>query len=258
MATRIREKKQRPGAAQPSPLVIERLDRPGPWEAYSIALGGFAATGAVLAGLRKLIGPLIDGLAADRPIQQHVFFQVNSLHIDGANNIVSQNGRDWIPAIGLGVPPMGPAPREWNNVDFEQLLPGQAPPQLIHPLLHVSKGENSAAARETMLGKGALIEIAGPHEAQATLASAREALISNVPDPNYHAYPFFAPLLDARALTQAAAGELERWTGGGRFYMRECLDDNAVVFASAEPLGARLEGLGCRPDAAGARWSLPE
>lgn len=261
MATRIRERRAKPTAAGVSGgLRMEQVDRAGPWEAYVVDLSGFPVRPATKAALHRLLGSVTETATDANPVRHHVFLQVNSLHIDDGSTVVSANGRDWVPMIGLGVPPLGPAPRIWNQADFEALMPGEAPPSLIHPMLHVSKAENSLGAREVMLGRGAVVQISGRLEQDPFLDALRSVIVPMLEDPTLHAYPLFVPLLDSRALSQAGNEDLDRWTAGGSLYVRECLEEKELVIAAKRPLAELLAAAGALKESGEGppAWLLPE
>jgi hypothetical protein len=177
--------------------------------------------------------------------------QVNCLHLgDGATRI-QNNGRAWIPMIGLGIWPGRQAPTMWTDADFRELGIGEKPRELMYQLLRVTTTADAREqAQSTMFGLGTGLQILLPMANDEFISRARSFCLAGIQDPVFTCYPFYLPLLDIASLSNRSSSELDLWSCGLTVYLRESLEDKGVIVASRQSLVPLFEKLGGRAQAA--------
>jgi hypothetical protein len=138
-------------------------------------------------------------------------------------------------------------PTVWTKEDFENLDFGEQPRTLMYQVLRVTTGvEAREDARNTMLGIGAVTQLMTTGGTEALLKAGIETLLPPIQDPAFTAFPYYMPLLEAKSLEGAKTAQLDKWLCGAAVYLRESVEDQAILIASREPLAGLLESLGGR------------
>ena len=238
---------------------LKVLPRQPPWEAFLLPVTAFPTLEPELGPLRTALSRLTAALLQAWKLKAEVFFQFTELHQADAAQRLADHGREWIPAVGLGVWPDRPPPAIWTREVMENLKEGESPPTLMHQMFRVTTGaEARDKARDTMLGLGTIIQILTTDDGDAFLAKARQVLLPPIRDPAFTCFPYYIPIFDAASLQKASAPQLDEWSCGASAYVRETYHDRGIVRGSRGPLGPVLEKLGARlvrdPEPA---WQLP-
>ena len=196
----------------------------------------------------KFLGELSARIQSRTGLKREVLIQMTQLRFPtGSSQLFSRYGREWIPAMGLGVWPYREPPTIWTARDFEELVPGQAPRTLIDQVFRITKSEEAKVhARDIMFGYGTVAEVLTVETTDQFLDSCRKVLLPPITDPTYTCFPFYVPLLDAKSVANARESDIDQWTCGVSLYLRESTEDNGVLIATRIPLIHELEELGAR------------
>ena len=218
-----------------------------PWEACLLPLSGFPMPVEEVERVRGLLQGFSRAAAARWKLAAEVFILVPQLVNGDAGSRLSKHGREWIPALGLGVWPDRGPPTVWTKEDFENLGFGDMPRTLMYQVFRVTTGpEARENARNVMLGAGTVIQMMTSAGSEALLQAGREVLLPPIQDPAFTSFPFYMPLLEGKSFAGAKAEQLDRWLCGATVYVRESAEDQAILIASREPLRPVLESLGGR------------
>jgi len=227
---------QRPG-------LVRVVQAPAPWEGYLIPVSGFPVPDEELLGVREVLHAFTGWLARDPRLLTEVFVQMAQLHVGDGSERLSSHGREWLPALGLGVWPNRPAPTLWTREDFENLGPGEAPRTIMFQVFRITAPGAAPAAREQMLGLGTVLQMMFYDSPGSSMASMREVLLKPIQDRAYTCFPFYVPLLDVDAVSGASAEHLDEWCGGAQVYVRESAEDCGILLLSKLPLRPVVPGL---------------
>ncbi len=218
-----------------------------PWEAYLLAVSDFPVPEEELDPVRRFLQRFSAAAQQRWKLVAEVGLQLVQLHLKDGPARVAQHGREWIPAVGLGVWPDREPPRGWTDEDFNELGMGEKPRELMFQVLRVTTTpEARSQARDVMLGLGTLVQILIPDSLDAFFDRSARTLLAPIADPAYTCFPFFVPLLEGKALREATGPQLTAWLCGCSVYLRESAEDKGILILSREPLGPLLEDLGGR------------
>jgi hypothetical protein len=237
---------------------IRLIGERGGWQVLVVPVSGFPVPAEEAADVLATLRTLSAAIAAQARLSREVLIQMTHLHFPtGSSTLFARHAREWMPAMGLGVWPDREPPTIWTAKDFEDLVPGQAPRTLIDQVFRITKSEDAKlSARDTMFGYGAVVEVLTRDETEKFLERCRNILLPPITDPTYTCYPFYAPLLEAKSFTTVAAAEIGRITCGCSAYVRESVQDKAVLIAASMPVVSILEGLGAKQQPGTDEWTL--
>jgi hypothetical protein len=217
-----------------------------PWHAALLQVSAFPLAPHELPGVRSFVRLLSQALAGS-DLSAEIFIQGTQLHVDEAGSRLSEHARQWAPQLGLGVWPGREPPTLWNKEDFEQLQIGAQPRPLAYQLFRITGSKRSRAeAREVMFGRGANLEILLDAPVETFLAKAEALLLPPIQESAFRSYPFYVPLLEAQSAMNAGPGQLDAWLCGAPVYVRESVEDRAVLILSRKPLLPVLQDMGGR------------
>jgi hypothetical protein len=198
-----------------------------------------------LAPARRFLQRLSAAAQAKWGLVAEVDLQVVQLHLLDGPARVAQHGREWIPAVGLGVWPDREPPRGWTDEDFNELGMGEKPRELMYQVLRVTTTpEARRQARDVMLGLGTVVEILVPDSLDAFFERSSQKLLPPIQDPAYTCFPFYVPLLEGKTFREGTAAQLTAWLCGSSMYIRESAEDKGLLILSREPLEALLQEWG--------------
>ncbi len=223
-------------------LSLETLEAPAEWEAFRLPVSGFPLPEEEASALRRFWQSLSGAAVKAWKLSTGVFLQFAQLQTGDVWRRLSDHGREWKPEIGLGVWPDRPAPHLWTEKEFLDLVPGSSP-VLMYQVFRVTT-QAQAQARDVMLGFGTVMEVLSAEPAESFLKRGMDVFLPGIEDPMFRVYPFYVPLLEAGTLRKAKTADLEKWFCGATIYLRESVEDGAVVIASRQPLGPILRQLG--------------
>ncbi len=240
-------------------IVLRPLDAGKPWEAYLLPVSSFPAATEETARLVWFFNRFGTLIAAPQHLSTELFVQANELELgDGADRF-SRHAPQWVPQTGLGVWPDRKPPEFWKRDDFEKLALGGKPRPLLYQVFRLAALPDArAGARDVMLGIGATIQILLPGPPAEFFQRTKALLLPPIQEEALRSYPFYVPLLDRKSVDGSDPQRLDEWMCGARIYIRESVEDKAILIVSKQPLTPLLEQLGGRfqrdPDPV---WHIP-
>lgn len=171
---------------------------------------------------------------------------------------LSEHGREWLPALGLGVWPDREPPKFWTMDDFMNLAEGEKPRTLMYQVLRVTTSlERRDGARDIMLGLGTIVQILTRDSGEDFLKRATLNISAPIKDPSFTCFPFYVPLFEVKTITNASAASIDQWMCGASLYIRESKEDNGILFVSRGPVKELLRSLGATPiDNGESEWEV--
>ena len=216
-----------------------------PWEAYLLPVTDFPIPEEELDPARRFLQRFSAASLQRWKLVAEVGFQVAQLHLKDGPSRLAQHGREWIPAVGLGVWPDREPPRGYTDEDFTELGLGEKPRELMYQVLRVTTTpEARSQGRDVMLGLGTVIQILVPDSLDEFFQRSTQTLLPPIQDPAFTCFPFFVPLLELKTHREATGPQLTKWLCGCSLYLRESAEDKGILILSREPLGPLLEELG--------------
>lgn len=229
------------------------------FEAYCLPVAGFPIAAPNLPSFAKVLRCLTEALANARGLTIETFLQFNQFHFGDASTRFSDHACEWMPQLGLGVWPDREPPTLWTKEEFENLGAGARPRPLMHQVFRLSASQEvTKNACELMLGFGTIVQMMTTESGDSLLGKTRALLLPPIKEPVLSSFPFYVPLLNGKSLETASTEQLEAWFCGASAYIRESVEDRAILIASREPLRLILEEMGGRfepePEP---RWQIP-
>ena len=226
-------------------MTLTALTLAGEWEGFVIPLPTFPAEEAQLSPVRELVHRVAAELTKRVGGKLETFIQLTQLHLgDGAQRL-SSHGKEWIPAMGLGVWPDREPPHAWTMAELRDLVPSDKLRPLMDIALHVTRSEQSDSARDIMLGLGTVLQfVVPPSRGEEFLAAAKRLLLPPIKDPSYTSFPFYVPLFEAKSVTGATEAQLESWLCGANACIRESPEDQGILIFAKAPMQEILNQAG--------------
>jgi hypothetical protein len=231
---------------------------PEPWSAAVLPLSGFPAPQEELGPVRRFLEKLVK-MAGENSACVETFIQLATLHLaDGATHL-SKNGRQWMPAMGLGVWPDREPPTGWTVEEMQQLVPGEQLRPLMNIALRVSGPVGARhQARDVLIGRGTIIQMFSNLQSDALLSGARDLLLPPIQDPSFTSFPYYIPLLEAKSVSGSKLQQLDAWCCGAHTYLRESVEDQGILIVSRS-LNELLNRLGgALSEEETPEWRIPE
>ena len=225
-----------------------------PVEAYLLPVNGFPLPKPELDAVKSFLQRFVTQAIATWRLTQDVFIQFENLELAGGAARFSENGRFWLPKLGLGVWPSRPAPTLWTRADFQDLDVGEKPRPLMYKVFRLSTPEGREQAPDILLGRGTVMYVLLEGASERLLKEGRETLLPIIQEPALRGFPFHIPLLDANSLNDAKVGQLKKWLCGASIYIRESPEDRGILVLSDRPLDSILAALGGDPAPEGTEW----
>ena len=117
------------------------------------------------------------------------------------------------------------------------ILLKEEPVLSAYHLCRVSAGvEAGVHAEATLLGRGMILEIYARDQFTAVQQAGRQVFLPAIADVAYRGFPFYLPLLNAATISHAMPEQMERWMCGAELYLRESVEDHALLVLSKRPL----------------------
>lgn len=149
-----------------------------------------------------------------------------------------------MPSTGLGVFPDREPPRLWKGSDFTDRKFSDPLPELMYVVFHVSSENAASHAWENMFGTGSSIHLVLGKSAEQFHLDVNAELSAHIEEEAFKNQPFYFPLLEARSLRRVNAEDLDRWLSGALLYVRESIEDKAVLLLARSPYGSVITDLG--------------
>jgi len=243
-------------------LQLELKVKNEPWHVFYLKFDAFPGACDEIRKVRDFIRKLTAGMVREWKETFDIFVQMSALkHDDGSAPLFSRHGREWLPAMGLGVWPDRPPPTIWSREDFENLQPGELPRILAYQVFRITASpEVKERARDTMLGLGSIVQIMGNDSIEDFLTKSRNALLPPITDPSFTCFPFYLPLLDLQSFSSAKPKELDYWLCDANIYIRESMEDQGLLLAVRRLPNEvfKLVGGSERRSSDTVRWEFPE
>jgi hypothetical protein len=206
---------------------LRQLPAPEGWCACLVE-GKYPVAGERAQAYRSRVQSLLDSSELFAPPRrQQVLLQFDRLRPGEDVALLRCNARLWLPDIGLGVWPHREPPRLWSPEEFIETPMARLRP-IMHRLLRMDPDPVATrSAWETMLGLG-IIRIAS-HDLDGFYQQAMDWCLARMEEPAFQAFPFYVPLLEARALTELSPADLLQWMGGADAYVRESSEDGGLL-----------------------------
>ena len=217
-------------------LILQSIPAPEPWTAAVLPVSSFPVPEDERSILREKLAEWCAEVAGKNQLTASTWLQMNHMHLDQGAPKLSANGRTWLPMTGLGVWPDREPPRLWTKADFLDREYGQPLPPLMHTVFHISGGaEASNHARDVMIGSGTVVHALLDGDAGQYHEAMRELLLPPITEESLRGHPFYMPLLEARSLRNVTVDVLDAWMGLARVYVRESVEDKAVLVVCSVP-----------------------
>jgi hypothetical protein len=238
-----RAAKSSTGERKAEGLVLKVIPLEPPWEACLLAVSSFPMTGEELQKSLALMGSLTAALSRKYGLSAETFLQLEQLKPAEARICLSDNGRDWLPEVGLGVWPNRDAPATWTQEEFMNIVPGEKLRPLMFQVFHVTASA-ATKAHDAMFAFGSTLQILTTGPIDVVLQKAKAKFLPKINDRSYRSFPFYVPLLDEEAVKTAPKGQLDEWLCGASAYIRGSYEDKGVLILSNVPLAESLRSLG--------------
>ena len=240
-------------------ISIEKLPGANSWHAYRIPL---EAPFPVTAEFRHALLPLVcDILAAVRSVRTSQLIgilQYNQLHHGGAGMVAAKKGKEWGLEWGLGYLPEQVPPTLWTMEDFTNLDIGEMPRPVMNQIFGISAGDAAVmAAVDMLLGLGSLVLGLASEPAATVKARATAQFRPLIEEEALRHFGYYFPLFSGASFSGSSATQIENWTCGMTFYLRESPDDKGILIAASEPLEDVFQRLkGRETPAAAFEWLI--
>lgn len=234
------------------PIHIEMVAVAPPYSAAQVKVSHFpmAADGSVK--LRVFLTALVQ--AASDSLSLEVFLQ--NEYLANGRDLVNPRLPEWRPQVGLGVWPSRPPPELWKISDIFRMARGERVP-LMYQVSRITTGPKaSLQALNLLLGTGMTMAIVHAGPADELLSDYKNTYLPTIKEPSLRILPYYVPLLDLKSLQADHSGNLPKWIGKARFYLRESPLDNAILLVAAADLNVLLERAGARRDGPQS-WLVP-
>ena len=179
--------------------------------------------------------------ATRKKVVRDIYLQMTQLERPSGSLLISRNGSRWKPALGLGVWPDREPPQPLNEDDFKNLGPGQTLPETCFQIMRICAVEESIQTEviAQMAGTGALLTVlAAQGWGQPQQDAISERLEASMTADAFTGYPFYFPLLDANSLGSLHKQDFDALLPDVAVYIREDLDESALLIISRIPLNA--------------------
>lgn len=176
-----------------------------------------------------------------KKVVQDIYLQMTQLERPSGSLLISRNGSRWKPALGLGVWPDREPPQPLNEDDFKNLSPGQTRRETSFQIIRICAFEEPIRKEviAQMAGTGALLTVLVAEDwGQPQQDAISERLEAYMTADAFIGYPFYFPLLDARSLGSLHKEDFDSLLPDIAVYIREELDENALLVISRIPLHA--------------------
>jgi len=228
------------------------------WEVWLVELGQFPVDRLLRAPVCQWTDAFTSRVCGAEKLTLEYFVQFTQLHHEDGPQRLSQNGKAWMPQLGLGIWPDREPPSLWTVEEFQNLAPGEMIRPLMHQVFRVTTdAESRHAARGVMFGIGAGMQVLVPEGDTEFTRRTTELLLPRIQEPSFRAFEFYVPLLDRNSVASADAATLDEWMSGARLYWRESPEDGGLLVLSAIPLAGLWPGLGFDRLPGQPAWRLP-
>ena len=217
-----------------------------PWEAFLLPISVFPIPEGELDLVRRFLGRFTAALSEEWSLSSEVFLQLEQIPERESRTRFAENGRNWMPEVGLGVWPDRDPPAIWTEAEFMGGEPGKRLRPLMYQVFRITtSAKQRESARNVMLPFGPVIEVMLSGSSDAFFAKTAAALLPPIKDPSYTCFPFYLPLLEGKTLVGARSEQLDTWFASATIYIRESFEDQGILIASKnslEPIFRKLHG----------------
>ncbi|MBY0508012.1 MAG: hypothetical protein K2X03_29135 [Bryobacteraceae bacterium] len=238
----------------PPKIALETYPQPSAWYTYRIPLGGpYPMAPELSPAVRLLVLDILRAARAARPANLIGILQYNQLNLGGAGMIASKNGKQWGLDWGLAYKPEEKPPTLWTVDDFTNLDVGEMPRPMMNQIFGITTGDAEVmSAVGALFGRGAVLLALSEDPPAIVRARATGQFQPLIVEESLRHFAYYFPLLSAASFAEKPAGQIEAWTCGLTFYVRESPEDGGVFLASQQPLAAVFRKLKGRETKAGA------
>lgn len=224
---------------------IEMVAVSPPYYAAQVKVSGFPVAADGAARLRAFLTAVVQA-AASGGLNMNAFLQYE--YLANGRDVVNPHLPEWRPEIGLGVWPNRPPPELWKISDLFRMAGGERIP-LMYQVARITTGPRAESqAFGLLLGTGMIMAVVHGGSINELLARYKDTYLPTIKQANLRILPFYVPLLDLKSLQSSHAGDLSKWLGGARLYLRESPQDKAVVVVTDSDLNALFERAGAKRD----------
>jgi len=228
------------------------------WDCYLCALPKFPVPVSKRPALAKLLAGLSSEIGKRFSLQLCTLLQFLQLQNDKGSDILTENGKRWLPEMGLGIWPDRDPPRQFDKKSFFSFPPGYKRPVLMYQLFRITAADGAREeACELMVGRGIVQLMFSPMSDKELLETGRSVLLPRIDDPSFREFPFYLPMLSGTTFGNGTAEQLNEWSCGAPVCIRESVEDKGLLIASREPLAPVFEALGGQLDEESGAWSIP-
>lgn len=212
-------------------------------EAFLLHVSAFPVPEPEIATVGRFIQRFIGSVVSEWKLSLELFIQYAPLHRgDGATRF-SRNALQWMPKMGLGVWPDREPPRYFKREDFEELMPGDSLNPPMYKVFRVTAADAREHACAMMLGIGTVLAVASPGDGATLLNKARALLTADIAPGSIRSFGFYIPLLEGKSFQKANANKIQEWLCGSSIYIRESVEDAAILIAGSRSIVPILKGM---------------
>jgi len=206
------------------------------WEGWLVAVERFPIQLEVRGLVRDFIDRLTALVCLREKLAPECFLQYNQLHHENGPRRLSENGKAWMPQLGLGVWPDREPPALWTAEEFRELAPGEMIRPLMHQVFRITATAARRDALNAMFGTGVGLEMLVRQGDQELIQRTTQLLLPGIEEPSFRAFEFYVPLLEGKSLEDVDEAVLDDWLCGAQVYIRESPEDSGVLIVSSFPL----------------------
>jgi hypothetical protein len=212
--------------------------------AFLLHVSAFPVPEPEIATVGRFVQGFMDTVVSEWKLSLELFIQYTQLHRgDGATRL-SRHARQWMPKMGLGIWPDREPPRYFKREDFEELMPGDSLKPPLYKVFRVTATDARENACATMLGLGTVLALAIPGDGATLLSRTQVVLTAAIAPGSIRSFRFYVPLLEGKSFQSTQRAQIEEWLCGSCVYIRESVEDQAILIAASQSILPILKGMG--------------
>jgi hypothetical protein len=220
------------------------LRAPPPWQAFVLPVSGFPIPEPECTQLSTVVSRISASAAAEWRLSSEVFLELEQMKGLECRYRFSDNGRAWLPEVGLGVWPDREPPDIFTRDEFENWVPGTPMRELLCEVFRISTSpDQRSAARNAMLAFGPVVEILTPDSSEAFFGKMKPVYLDFIKSRAHRCFPYYVPLLEGKIFENMSSDQLSHWCPGISVYVRESFQDRGILIASTLPISDILKEL---------------
>jgi hypothetical protein len=229
---------------------IERISDVAKGDVYLLPVSQYPAPESELNGARRFVDSLVEEYQAVRgPLSLEVVIRQSCIYTGLLDTFVD-NAPRWIPRQGLAViphkpPPHLPAREEIEGIDPRSMAQNGLMGVIDLPefLFQITDETGKRECRKTMSGHGALSIVLTKLQSGELKQTWNELFGGGITDRTFRGMPCYIPWFGIQSFISAMEEDLLSWFESFELYIGESKEDQGIVIASRENIGAMVENL---------------